>query len=87
MSMAQAAEGDAWHAALTAAGLDPVRMPEVLRAPAWPALVAGLRYADVHGLGARHDYRRRASARPYFAGAHDTAAILHGRLDTLVRAV
>jgi hypothetical protein len=83
--MAQAAEGDHWHTALTEAGLEPARVPDVVTSPAWPALAAGLRHAEAHGL---EPTRRLAACigRADFTGAHDTAAVLHARLDTQVRA-
>jgi hypothetical protein len=57
----------------------------VVNSPAWPALVAGLRHAHAQGLDAS-DLLSDSINRADLTGAHDTAAVLHPRLDARTRA-
>ena len=82
--MAQAAEGERWRNHLTTAGLEADRLPEVVGSPAWPAFVAALRDAEAQGLDAEQLLTRSITSAD-FTAAHDTAAVLHARLDVAVR--
>jgi hypothetical protein len=78
-SLARAAQQQRWDDLLGRSGLEPGRLEQVRRSPAYGPLLAALRDAEAHGLHVEQTFPGLVAIRP-LDDADDPAAVLRGRV-------
>jgi len=79
-TLARAAQQQRWDDLLDRSGLEPPRLEQVRRSPAYGPLLAALRDAESRGLDVERTFPKLVAARP-LDDAEDPASIMHGRVD------
>jgi hypothetical protein len=79
-TLARAAQQQHWDELLDRSGLEPRRLEQVRRSPAYEPLLAALRDAEAHGLDVEQTFPGLVATRP-LDDAEDPAAVLRDRVD------
>jgi conjugative relaxase-like TrwC/TraI family protein len=84
-TLARAAQQQHWDDLLDRSGLEPGRLEQVLKSPAYGPLLAALRHAETHGLDVEQMFPRLVAIRP-LDDAQDPAAVLRDRVECWAQA-
>lgn len=84
-TIAQAAQAERWDSLIARSGLSEAELANVRSSEAYGPLLAAFRAAEARGLDVENTFPQLVRGRG-LAGANDSAAVLHGRVDRWIEA-